>query len=174
LIYHWKGNNMNKFSKRLVVSLAAGVTAVGIGSAAFAAAGSADCDHMGMGHGGMSMRGHDGERDGKFGERMKERMAKHHAALHDKLKLTAAQEPAWKTFTAEMMPNDMPQRPDRAEIAKLPAPERMEKMMSLMKDNQQRMEKRLAALKTFYATLTPEQKKVFDAEFGPGRRHDRS
>lgn len=165
---------MNKFSKRVVISLTAGLTAVGIGSAAFAAAaGKADCGDMGMGHGGMSMHGHEGYGDGKSGEQMKERMAKRHAALHDKLKLTAAQEPAWKTFTDAMMPTDMPQRPDHAELAKLPAPERMEKMMGLMKDREQRMEKQLAALKTFYATLTPEQKKVFDAETGPGQRHAR-
>jgi periplasmic protein CpxP/Spy len=161
---------MNKFSKRLVISLTAGITAVGIGSAAFAAAaGNTDCDHMGMmGQDGMSMRGYDHYGDGKFNERMKERMARHHAALHDKLKLTAAQEPAWKTFTEAMIPASMPQRPDRAEMAKLAAPERMEKMIGMMKDSEQRMEKRLDALKTFYATLTPEQKKVFDAEFGPG------
>jgi Spy/CpxP family protein refolding chaperone len=38
----------------------------------------------------------------------------------------------------------------------------MEKMIALSKERTARMEQHLQALNTFYATLTPEQKKVFD------------
>ena len=70
-----------------------------------------------------------------------------------------------------MKPGEMMQRPDRAEMEKMAAPERMEKMLGMMKDREARMSSHLAALKTFYAILTPEQKKTFDANFGPRGGH---
>lgn len=97
-------------------------------------------------------------------------MAKHIAALKTKLKITAAQESAWTTFTAAMKPSVQMkhERPDRAELDKLPTPERIDKMRALRKqhmdDMQAAMDKRDDATKTFYAALTPEQQKVFDAE----------
>ncbi|MBC3908938.1 Spy/CpxP family protein refolding chaperone [Undibacterium umbellatum] len=99
---------------------------------------------------------------GKWAEKMKERMAKHQAELHDKLKITAAQEPAWKTFVEAMNPGTMPARPDRKEMEKLTTPERMEKSLEKMKEHLAKMQTRLTALKTFYAVLTPEQQKIFD------------
>jgi Spy/CpxP family protein refolding chaperone len=107
-------------------------------------------------------------------EQMKERMAKRQAELHDKLKLTPAQEPAWKTFAERMQPGAMPARPDRAELAKLSAPERMERHLAMMKEHEKRMTARLAAVKEFYAVLTPDQQKVFNDQFGHGRHHNRS
>jgi len=106
-------------------------------------------------------------------EQMRERMAKRQAALHDKLKLNASQETAWQSYIAKMKPAERPQRPDRAEMEKLSVPERMEKMLGMMKQHEQRMTERLAATKDFYAVLTPEQQKVFNAEFKPhrGDRH---
>ncbi|HTD06683.1 Spy/CpxP family protein refolding chaperone [Undibacterium sp.] len=100
----------------------------------------------------------------KWAEKMKERMAKHQAELHAKLKLTAAQEPAWKTFIDAMAPGPMPMRKpeDRKAMEKLSTPERMEQGLQMMKEHQARMEAHLAALKIFYAVLTPEQQKVFD------------
>lgn len=109
-------------------------------------------------------------------EQMRERMAKRQAALHDKLKLNANQETAWQTYTARMKPADRLQRPDRAEMEKLSVPERMEKMLGMLKQREQRMTERLAATKEFYAVLSPDQQKVFNDEFkmhggGGGRRH---
>ncbi|MFZ6768881.1 Spy/CpxP family protein refolding chaperone [Undibacterium sp. Di26W] len=98
----------------------------------------------------------------KWAEKMKERMAKHQAEMHDKLKITAAQEPAWKTFTDAMNPGAMPARPDHKEMAKLSTPERMEKGLEKMKEHLAKMQTRLTALKIFYAVLTPEQQKIFD------------
>lgn len=86
--------------------------------------------------------------------------------LHDKLKLSTGQEAAWKTFTAALKA-DAPARPEQRQLGELSAPERVETMIAHMKANQERMQKHLDALKPFYAQLTPEQKKVFDAETAP-------
>ena len=90
------------------------------------------------------------------------------ARLKEVLKLTPAQEGAWTTFTAAMKPpaDLIAKRPDFAEIAKWPTPERIDKMQALHAQHSAEMnavmEKRGAATKAFYATLTPEQQKVFD------------
>jgi Spy/CpxP family protein refolding chaperone len=94
--------------------------------------------------------------------RMAEFMAKRQAKLHDELKLTKAQEPAWSTFVNAVKPTPLANRPDRATWASLSAPARMEKMIAMSKERTARLEQHLQALNTFYATLTPEQKKVMD------------
>ncbi|MFZ6645501.1 Spy/CpxP family protein refolding chaperone [Undibacterium sp. TJN25] len=108
---------------------------------------------------------HAGMDRAKWAEKMKARMAKHQAELHAKLKLTAAQEPAWKTFIDATAPGPMPMHKpeDRKAFDKLNTPDRMEKGLQMMKEHQAKMEAHLAALKTFYAVLTPEQQKTFDA-----------
>lgn len=105
--------------------------------------------------------------------KMHERMLKHMAALKAKLQLTATQESAWTTFTASMQPVARTgPRPDRAEFAKLTTPERIDKMRAMRAERDAAMDKRTDATKAFYAALTPEQQKVFDANamphFGPG------
>lgn len=128
-----------------------------------------------QGPGGMGMMDHDGGgRMGHMGQgdpaKMEQMMAKRAAELKAKLKITPAQEGAWTTFTGAMKPpaDMMAKRPDRAEMDKLTTPERIDKMQALrtqhMADMQANMSKRDDATKTFYATLTAEQKKVFDAE----------
>jgi protein CpxP len=111
----------------------------------------------------------------KMQSRRVERQAKHQVELHTKLKLTEAQEPAWKTFTAATAPGAIPAMPDRQSMAKMTAPERMEKMLDLSKQRQAKMESHLAALKTFYAALTPDQQKIVDASHarmhGKNMRH---
>ena len=48
----------------------------------------------------------------------------------------------------------------------------MERMQAMMRARDARMSEHVSALKEFYAVLTPEQKKIFDSEFGHGtRRH---
>ena len=99
-------------------------------------------------------------------ERMKEHRAKRLAALKDKLKLTGAQESAWTTYTAANQPpaGPRPQRMDRAEFAKLTTPQRLERMQTRQAERSAMFAKRADATKTFYAALTPEQQKTFDAE----------
>lgn len=103
--------------------------------------------------------------------RMEKYHEQHMAKLHDKLKLTAQQEPAWKKFTAVNPMADKSMRPDPAEMAKLNAPDRLEKGLEHMKAMETRMTEHLAALKEFYAVLTPEQQKTFDGQMPrPGSR----
>jgi len=98
----------------------------------------------------------------KFHEQRSERMQQHQKRLHDALKLTPDQEGAWKKFTESMVPPPRPEKGEPEDWAKLTAPERAERMLELGKKRQERMADHLAALKTFYAVLTPEQKKIFD------------
>ncbi len=112
-------------------------------------------------------------------------MAKRQAALKDKLKITAAQEGAWAAFTSTMQPSaDMHKRrmDMRAGMDKLTTPERIDKMRTLRTERDAQMDKRASATKTFYAALSPEQQKVFDAQtlhggdgdgHGHGRGHGR-
>jgi hypothetical protein len=65
---------------------------------------------------------------------------------------------------------------NHADMEKLSTPERIDKMRSEraqhMADMNTAMDKRDEATKTFYATLSAEQKKVFDAEHSRmGARH---
>lgn len=96
---------------------------------------------------------------------MQERMAKREADLKAKLKLTPAQEGAWTSYMAAMKPPANLKRPNRAEVDKLSTPERLDKMRELRKERDAEMDKRIDAIKTFYATLSIEQKKVFDTRY---------
>ena len=102
-----------------------------------------------------------------------EHIAQRQQKLHDALKLTAAQEPAWKTYIAAIKPQTPIGRADRVSFKELPAPERMEKRLELQKARMEKQEHRLTALKTFYAVLTPEQQKTFDAATAHQGRHHR-
>lgn len=93
---------------------------------------------------------------------------KHLSELKGKLHLTKDQEPAWKTFSEEVlaqaksmgaMPAGM-----KKDMQSMPqtAPERMSMMASMMKDRAQHMASIADTVKTFYAALTPEQKMAFD------------
>lgn len=143
---------MNKTRKIIVTALASAGIAL---AAAPAFAFKGDCGGHMMG-------------DGPRTERMKEYMEFRHERLHKDLKLTAAQEPAWKAFSEQAGPKQVMTKEDWAAMEKMNAPERMEAMLKFSKQRQEAMGERLAALKTFYATLTPEQQKVFDQHFsGP-------
>ena len=98
--------------------------------------------------------------------RMQERMGQRAADIKAKLKLTPEQQGAWTTYIAAMKPSANAKWPDRAELAKLSTPERLDKMRELRKQHDAEMDRRDDATRTFYATLTPEQKKTFDANTG--------
>ena len=126
---------------------------------------------MSGGHAGM-MAGHGDMHEGMGAmdpARMQARMDKHAAELKARLKLTPAQEAAWTTFVAaHKMPADMmAKRPDRAALEKLTTPERLERMKALRGQHMAAMDQRDEATREFYATLTPEQQKVFDASAMP-------
>ena len=110
--------------------------------------------------------------------KIQERMVKRLEALKQKLQLSSAQDANWTAYVAALKPNQM-QRPDRAEVAKLSTPERIDRMRELRATRMAEMDKRGDATKTFYATLTADQKKVFDDEtarrgdHGMGGHHHR-
>lgn len=91
-------------------------------------------------------------------------------ALKAALKLSTAQEADWARFTTAMKPDlsKMPQRPNREELDKLSTPERLDKLRALReqqhKDMAAAMDKRDEAIRSFYASLSAEQKKVFDTQ----------
>lgn len=127
-------------------------------------------------------RGHcdsapDAPRAERLQERHAQRLAEHAARLKDALKLTPAQAGAWQAFSAAMQtPKTAKQGLNRAEWATLTTPQRMEKMQALRAERDARLNERLEAVKTFYATLSPEQQQTFDAQHqrlgrhgGPGR-----
>jgi protein CpxP len=103
----------------------------------------------------------------KFAEHTKRREIE----LHDALKLTPQQEGAWTTFADQTRPTVPMAWHDHAEMEKLSAPDRLEKMLAMMRASEQQLTQRLAATKTFYAVLTPAQRVSFDQQFGRHHQH---
>jgi periplasmic protein CpxP/Spy len=113
------------------------------------------------------------EHHGRFDPaRMQEHIAKRQAQLKQKLQITPAQEGAWNAYTTAMQPPLDSRRPERGELDKLTTPERIDRMRAMRAARAGEMDKRAEATKAFYAALSPEQKKVFDAETAP-RQHAR-
>lgn len=99
-------------------------------------------------------------------EKVKERMAQRAAQLKQKLNLTPAQEPAWTQFTTAMQPpaGERHAGLDRKGMEQLTTPERIDRMRAARAQRSAEMDRRDDAVKTFYAALSPEQQKTFDAE----------
>ena len=176
----------SKFNKKLAI---AALVASAFGATAFAQnatpgtppEGRGGMQHqmgkMGAGEQGKGQGAGQGQGPGFMHERMQAhrqaRAEKRLAELKTKLKITAAQEGAWTTFTTAMKPpaaGAMGVRHDpahRAEMQKLTTPERLEKMRAMRQGRQTlmnaEMDKRADATKAFYAALSSEQKAVFDA-----------
>lgn len=109
-------------------------------------------------------------------ERMKAHMAKRAAELKADLKLTPEQESSWNAYLATMKPPAPPALPKREDFASLSTPERLDKMREMRQQREAEFDKRDAATRSFYAGLSPEQQKTFDARtarpmHGEGRRH---
>ena len=113
-------------------------------------------------------------------------MAKRQADMKAQLRITASQEAAWTRYIAAMQPparmmGERPTAEQRAEFDKLTTPERIDKMRVLrtqrMADMNAAMDQRGEATKVFYAALSAEQQKVFDAgheKMGHSRGHGHS
>ncbi len=91
-----------------------------------------------------------------------ERAAARQQKLREHLKLTPSQDAAFATYMAAAKPAGFAGQHDRAAWKTLSAPARMEQQLAMARGHVAAMETRLSALNTFYAVLTPEQKKVFD------------
>ncbi len=147
---------MKKWNKSLM-TIAAGIC---IGTAGFAATALAAPPQPEAGPGYAD--------DARHEARWSEMMARRQAELHDKLKLSANQEGAWKTYSEATIKNLTPAKPaSPVNFDNMPAPDRMQKMLDFSKERQAKMEAQLDVLKAFYATLTPEQQKIFDTETSP-------
>ena len=91
------------------------------------------------------------------------------AYLKSELKITPAQESAWKTFAEQTKQQAEAMQAWRTTIqgsAPATAPERLELRNQVMKKRQEQMEKGTAAFKDLYAVLTPEQKALADQRVG--------
>ncbi|MFI4976448.1 MAG: Spy/CpxP family protein refolding chaperone [Caulobacterales bacterium] len=115
-----------------------------------------------------------------------ERAAAHAARLRAMLQLRPDQDAALAAFLGAMRPpqSDMARtHGDRDANEALPAPQRMERMLDRLDKVRAEMGRKLEALRAFYAQLSPEQQKAFDAlgdmghrrgghHDGDGDRHD--
>ena len=91
--------------------------------------------------------------------------------LRDILQLTPAQEPALKAFLLVQKPPAPPTPPQPGAKA-LTTPDRLDRQRTRMVERLAAFDRRAAATRTFYAQLTPSQKKAFDAlpQNGGGHR----
>jgi hypothetical protein len=90
--------------------------------------------------------------------------------LHGDLQLGPSQEGAWNTFqqSYRIDPQDFArQRDAQARMPGLTGPARMDLAISMAEQNLAGMRRRGDALKSFYATLSPAQQKIFDRDTLP-------
>lgn len=137
---------------RFHLSISSVLLATSLGFAAMpASAAMHDCGPLAM---------HDGK-PGK-GRMGADHMHEHHNKLYAALKLAPEQEGAWTKFVNTERPLPGIPKGDPAEDAKLNTPARAEKMLERIKEHQGRVAVHVAALKEFYAVLTPLQQTTFD------------
>ena len=87
--------------------------------------------------------------------------------LHDVLNLRPDQDPTWQDYvrSTAVDPQEAARRRETSErMPGLTAPERADLSVQMMKADLASLVRRAAALKIFYASLTPEQKVTFDEE----------
>ena len=109
--------------------------------------------------------GHGMMHEAKIDAHRSERHQKHLNEMKVFLQLQASQESAWNAFETVMKtPMKRPTHHSMAEMEKLSTPERIDKMMAFKAERDLEITKRMDTSKTFYATLTPAQQKVFDTQ----------
>jgi hypothetical protein len=87
--------------------------------------------------------------------------------LHRALNLNPQQEDGWKAFQQSyaMDPAEMNRRRDASTaMARMTAPQRVDESIAMMRDDLEAEQRRGAALKAFYSTLTPQQQRTFDQQ----------
>lgn len=113
--------------------------------------------------GSPGMQQHAPEHRAQRQERMKAHMAQRAAELKAELKLSPEQEGSWNAYLAAMKPSAPRAWPKREDLAKLSTPERLDKMRELRQQREEEFDKRDAATRSFYSSLSAEQQKTFDA-----------
>lgn len=137
----------------IATALMAGLTGLALAQNTTAPADNTRAGHM------EKMREHKSEQKT---EHKGERHTQHLAELKSKLNLQAAQEPAWNTFTQSMQHPARMARPERATFERMTTPERLDMMQAMKVQRNAHMQQRADATKAFYATLSADQKQVFD------------
>jgi hypothetical protein len=113
-----------------------------------------------------------GERGGDRQKLFEDRQHSREQRLHDLLQIKPDQETAFRAFVSSLQQS----RPGRGQRQRglgagreaLTTPQRLDRQAQRLADLQQRLQKRSAAVKTFYAALTSDQRKAFDAMGGAG------
>jgi periplasmic protein CpxP/Spy len=154
-----KDPEMNKLHRHL---LTAGLLA-GVGLAALAQPQPVPAPQAGPGPRMMAPGEHRGMMDGRFQQFREQRMAQRFDEFKRILQITPQQEGNWSAWTTALRPAQR-QRFDRVEFARMTTPERIDRMRALRAQRNAEMDRKLDATKSFYATLTPDQKRLFDAE----------
>jgi len=88
-------------------------------------------------------------------------------ALHDSLHLTSAQEDGWRAYQAAIAPDpgaQARQRETARMIPGLPTPRRVDLINATVDADAAAVHRQGAAVKAFYASLTPDQQRTFDRQ----------
>jgi len=103
-------------------------------------------------------------------QRMQEMVEMRAHRIHDVLNLRPDQDAALKTLLAsterrhhEGGPGEDKMRHGQEGMTKLTTPQRLDQMAARMAEHQAQFQQHAAAIKTFYASLSPEQQRTFDA-----------
>ena len=102
-----------------------------------------------------------------WAEHMRAHAEERAKALHDVLNIRPDQEAAFQAFLASMRPEGdhmgMREEHDEEGAAALTTPQRLDRMAARMAEHQAAFQRKAAAIRSFYATLSPEQQRAFDA-----------
>ena len=106
---------------------------------------------------------------GDMHARMEAERAQRMDNLHTVLRLKPGQEGAWRTFMSDTTMSRGEYGDPREQMQAMQSmttPQRLDMMVQHMDQHAQAFHKRADATKAFYAQLSPEQQKVFDASMG--------
>ena len=98
-------------------------------------------------------------------EKRSDYFEKNMAALHVALGLSESQQVAWNEFTVALTPKLHEAKYNRSEFSQLATPDRLDRMLNMMKLKQEKMALHVQAIESFYSTLSSEQQKNFDQKF---------
>jgi periplasmic protein CpxP/Spy len=100
--------------------------------------------------------------------------------MHQRLKITAEQQPAWDAFAQAMRDNvtsiEQAYKGRQASIATMSAPDNMRNFAQIEQNRAEGIQKLAASFQTLYDAMSDDQKKTADAMFsrygdhGPGQR----
>lgn len=95
-------------------------------------------------------------------ETMRDQIIQQQAEMHDKLKITPAQEAAWKSYAQAMEPDNPPKPRMDPDHDKQSTIERMQRSLDRIHEHEMKMQNKLNATKAFLNVLSSEQKKQFE------------